>query len=73
MSHDIDVTPLSELHKNAIAALAVLITVCAGEFAIYILGIGSKPGLQWRARGQAVVNTYGAPNGKKIPKIRERG
>jgi hypothetical protein len=73
MYHDLARTPLSELHKNANAALAVLITVCAGEFAVYILGIGSKPGLQWRARRQAVVSTYGAPNGKKIPKIRERG
>jgi hypothetical protein len=52
MHHDLDRTPLSKLHKNAIAALAVLITVCAGEFAVYILGIGSKPGLQRRARRQ---------------------
>ena len=70
MHHDLARTPLSELHKNAIAALAVLITVCAGEFAIYILGIGSKPGLQWRVRRRAVVSTYGASNGKKIPKLR---
>jgi hypothetical protein len=70
MRHDLDRTPPSELHKNAIAALAVLITVCAGGFAVYILGIGSKPGLQWRVRRRAVVSTYGASNGKKIPKLR---